>query len=164
MKEEVKAGPFAVWHYSEFPRVAAIAAGGAAEHAGIREGDILMAADGFSLLTDEGARHFAEARLGDEVRLTLGRGNKTIDALLTLGRALDSPVSRIPDGSRPRSYSGFSGNAAIDVWSADPVIESTDSTGALLLRIGNTTIRIDSRTPNARGRGRAARELHVFTW
>lgn len=113
-----------------------------------------MEADGFSLITDDGARRFAEARLGDEVRLTLGRGNKTIEVLLTLGRALDSPISRIPDGSRPRSYSGFSGNSAIDVWSTEPVIESTDSTGALLLRIGNTTVRIDSRAPNPRGRGR----------
>src|SRR4051812_10656673 len=49
-------GPLAVWHYTKYPRVFAVAAGGPAERAGIKVNDLVVAIDGVSLLTADGAR------------------------------------------------------------------------------------------------------------
>src|SRR5262249_23656001 len=80
-------GAFGVWHYDEYPRIAAVVDGSAAQRAGIRVGDILMSVDGRSLLNDEGAEHFRDLRLGDTVRLTLDRNGKSVDVDMVLGRA-----------------------------------------------------------------------------
>src|SRR5579885_1314429 len=72
-------GPAAVWQYEENPRIAVVVTGSAAERAGIRVGDHLVAVDGKSITTDEGSRRFSELRAGDSTRLTLERAGKTLD-------------------------------------------------------------------------------------
>jgi hypothetical protein len=169
----------AVWHYSEYPRVVAVAEGGSADRAGIQKNDLVLSVDGFSLLSDEGTRRFAAVKLGDEVRLTIERDAQPHEVTLTIGpsgrfgggglrgglgsggRALgDFGLRRGGGGfagggrvgrgfSDPASidvlaYTGRSGNTRVDVWGDTPVTASKDSTGALVLRIGGSTIRLRS--------------------
>ena len=134
-----------VWHYTNYPRVVAVAEGGAAQRAGIREGDVLMSVDGMSILSSEGARRFSAARLADDVRLTIDRGGKSIDVELQPRMARAGFVLR---GDRPfqepvpREYSGRVGDVTIDATSNEPVVATTDSLGMLTLRIGGTVVRI----------------------
>ena len=137
--------PLPVWHYTEYPRVVAILPDGPAERAGIREGDVLVSVEGVSILSSEGARRFSAARVAQGVRLTLERAGKSYDAELTarLGRGgmfgarggfLREPV--------PREYSGQVGTVMVDATSDEPVVATTDSLGALTLRIGSTVVRV----------------------
>ena len=135
-----------VWRYTNYPRVVAVAQGGAAESAGIREGDLVMAVDGMSILSPEGARRFSAARMADDVRLTVDRGGKSIDIELQprMGRAGfglrgDRPFFREPV---PREYNGRVGDVTIDATSNEPVVATTDSLGVLTLRIGGTVVRV----------------------
>jgi C-terminal processing protease CtpA/Prc len=121
-----------VWHYTDYPRVVAVAQGGAAERAGIREGDLLMSVDGMSILSSEGARRFSAARIADNIRLTIDRGGKSVDIELQprMGRA-----GFVLRGDRPfrepvpREYSGRVGDVTIDATSNEPVVATTDSLG-----------------------------------
>jgi membrane-associated protease RseP (regulator of RpoE activity) len=119
-----------VWHYTEYPRVVAVAPGGAAERAGIREGDVLMAVDGISILSSDGARRFSAARVADNVRLTLDRGGKSFDAELTprLGRAgFALRGDRPPREPVPREFSGRVGDVIVDATGNEPVVANDGS-------------------------------------
>ena len=54
-----------VWSYRKFPQVEAVIPGGAADSAGIREGDILRAIDGLLLVSAEGTRRMSTAAAGE---------------------------------------------------------------------------------------------------
>jgi membrane-associated protease RseP (regulator of RpoE activity) len=134
-----------VWRYTDYPRVVAIAQGGAAERAGIREGDVLMSVDGMSILSSEGARRFSAARIADNIRLTMDRGGKSFDVELQprMGRAGPGPRGdRLFREPVPREYSGRVGDVTIDATSNEPVVATTDSSGLLTLRIGGTVVRV----------------------
>ena len=134
-----------VWRYTDYPRVVAVAQGGAAERAGIREGDVLMSVDGMSILSSEGARRFSAARIADNIRLTMDRGGKSFDVELQprLGRAgLGPRGDRVFREPVPREYSGRVGDVTIDATSTEPVVATTDSLGVLTLRIGGTVVRV----------------------
>lgn len=151
------AGPQAVWHFDEYPRIAQVVAGGAAQRAGIRIGDVLLSVDGLSITTDEGSQRFSELRAGDAVHLTLDRAGKSFDADLVLNRggrggALVEP----PDANAP-NFSTHTQGTRVDVWSDARVVQSTDSTGATILRIGNTVVRLTGDASSGFGRGRGRR-------
>lgn len=135
----------AVWHYSDYPRVVAVAPGGAAERAGIREGDVLMSVDGMSILSSDGARRFSGVRLADNIRLTLDRGGKAFDVELTprFGRpGFAGRGERMAREPVPREYNGRVGDVTVDATSNEPVVATTDSLGVLTLRIGGTVVRV----------------------
>ena len=144
-------GPLATWHYNEYPRIADVVPGGPADRAGIRRGDVLMDIDGVSLLTDDGAQRFSALRAGDTVHLTLSRATKTLDLTLPLVRGRGGMAGGVfprglvippaPLEKRP-DYTGLAGKTEIEVWSASPVVVSTDSSGATILRIGETMVRL----------------------
>jgi hypothetical protein len=138
--------PAPVWHYSELPRIAAVKPGGSAAAAGVLAGDTVVLVDGLSILSSEGARRFSSARPGDRVRLTLHRAGSPVDALVTLRRPGDVSPLAAPSAQSPR-YSGEVGGAAVDVWSSVPVTASVDSTGALVIRTGSSTIRVAPTRP-----------------
>jgi len=151
-------GPLAVWHYDEYPRIAQVVAGGAAQHAGIKVGDLLMAVDGVPITTDEGSQRFSELRAGDTAHLTLDRGGKTMDIDLVLNRGGGRGGALVePPAANSPNFSTYTQNTRVDVWSDARVVESTDSTGATILRIGNTVIRLNGDTQNGFGRGRGVR-------
>jgi hypothetical protein len=132
-----------VYHYTSFPRVAAVLPNSLAEAAGIRVGDVLTSIDGLSLLTEEGSRRFAMAASGDEVRLTFERASKLIDVPLVLGQVKTGGSQHmISVGQLSGRFSGGIGNVDIDIWSDEAVNVSRDSTGAMLLRSGTTLIRV----------------------
>ena len=170
----------ATWRYTEYPRIVQVVEGSPADRAGIRVGDVLLDIDGYSILTDAGAEHFAAATAGDTIRLTIERGATTLDVSMQLGRGFGVGRGRglieggrgvvgggrglveggrgvgggrgLVGGGRGRggrgisadtpSYSTSVDNVSVDVWSEGPVRVSTDSTGATILRTGNTTIRV----------------------
>ena len=145
------AGPMAVWRYDEFPRVAAVAEGGPAARAGIRQGDLLLDIGGASLITEAGSQAFSALVAGDTATLTLERNGKSYSTTLVLGRAFGAKggMGRGPlrlDG-QPH-FSTRVGTTAIDIDSDVPVISTTDSSGATTLRVGSTTIRLrPAKTP-----------------
>ena len=133
-----------VWHYIDYPRVVAVAPGGAAERAGIREGDLIVAINGLSLLSSDGARQFSSPRMGEGVRLTVERGGKPLEVDLLPPRMARGGFGlrgeRLPREPVPRDYHASVGDATIDVASDEPVVATTDSLGVLTLRIGGTVV------------------------
>jgi membrane-associated protease RseP (regulator of RpoE activity) len=144
------AGPMAMWHYDEFPRIAAVVEGGPAARAGIRQGDLLLDVEGLSLTTDAGAQTFSALRAGDTASLTLERNGKSYNATLVLGRmgggfGRGGPLFL----DRQPHFSARVGTTAIEIDSDVPVISATDSSGTTTLRIGATTIRLRPTAPKS---------------
>lgn len=153
-----RGGAFPAWHYDEYPRVAAVADGGAAQRAGIRTGDVLISVDGLSILTDAGSERFGELRAGDTVNLTLDRNGKTINVDLVLNRGRGGGA--LPEPAAPANEPSFSTRmqgVKLDVWSDTRVVETTDSTGATVLKIGNIVVRLASASGPGVGRGSRGR-------
>ena len=144
------AGPMAVWHYDEFPRIAAVVEGSPAARAGIRRGDLLLDVGGLSLTSDAGAQAFTALRAGDSATLTLERNGKSYNATLVLGR-MGGGFGR--GGQlfldRQPHFSARVGTTAIEIDSDVPVISATDSSGTTTLRIGATTIRLRPTAPKS---------------
>ncbi|MGH9884513.1 MAG: PDZ domain-containing protein [bacterium] len=154
-------GQLQVWSYSTYPRVSALAPGGAAEGAGIRVGDVLISIDGLSLLTDDGARRFASAVTGDQVHLSFERDSKVIDVPLVLGRittARGGPVGTL-DGYLSARFEGTEGTVNLEIWSDEPVIVTRDSTGAMILRTSTMVVKLRKEDASATGiTGRGGRQ------
>jgi membrane-associated protease RseP (regulator of RpoE activity) len=150
-------GALGVWHYTDYPRVAAVMDGSAAYVAGIRAGDVLHSVDGLSLLTDEGAQHFSELRLGDPVHLTVDRNGKLVDVDLVLRRMAGRGGLARPEPVEPPSFTTRLDGVRVEVWGNARVVESTDSTGATILKIGGTVVRLAGDSPAGFGRGRGGR-------
>src|SRR5581483_1101804 len=136
--------------------IAVVVTGSAAERAGIRVGDHLVAVDGKSITTDEGSRRFSELRAGDSTRLTLERAGKTLDVSIVLGVTRGGGrggVANAASNDLP-GFVTYTPDTRVEIWSDTRVVESTDSTGATILRIGNTKIRLAPTTPGAARTGR----------
>ena len=134
--------PMPVWQYAEAPRVAAVRPGGAAALGGVAAGDTIVAVEGMSILSTGGARRFSSVRAGDRVRLTLRRDGRELDATVVLPRAGEAPPVGRTAASRPRRYAGEVAGASVEVWSASPVSVVVDSTGALVIQTGTSTVRV----------------------
>jgi membrane-associated protease RseP (regulator of RpoE activity) len=153
-------GAFGVWHYDEYPRIAAVMDGSAAQAAGIRVGDVLLSVDGQSLVTDDGAQHFGELRAGDTTHLTLDRNGKTLDVDLVLRRVMGrggAGPSLVPSPVNPPALVTRAEGILVEVWSEARVAQSRDSTGATILKIGNTVVRLAGDSPPSPARGRGGR-------
>lgn len=153
-----RGGMLSTWHYDEYPRVAAVADGSAAQRAGIRTGDVLLSVDGLSILTDAGSERFGELRAGDTVNLTLDRNGKNVNVDLVLNRGRGGGA--LPEPAAPANEPSFSTRmqgVKLDVWSDTRVVETTDSTGATVLKIGNIVVRLSSASEPGVGRGNRGR-------
>jgi len=137
------AGPMALWHYDEFPRIAAVVEGSPAARADIRQGDLLLDVGGKSLITDAGAEALSSLVAGDTATLTLERNGKSYNATIVLGRRPGmGRGGPLRFDERQPHFSARVGTTAIDIDSDVPVISTTDSGGTTTLRIGSTTIRL----------------------
>jgi len=81
------------WHFSQYPRVYSVDPQSPADRAGLERGDLLVAVDGFSLLTEEGGRRFETARPGQTVTWTVQRNNQTRSIQMTAGRRPQPPAA-----------------------------------------------------------------------
>lgn len=151
--------------YRDYPLVEAVIPGGAADSAGIREGDILKAIDGLSLLSAEGTRRMSTAVAGEVVRLSFERSSRPFDVSLKLGPSGGGTGDKqmIVTGhtvlrSSPASGAGFE----FDLWSDNPVRLAIDSTtSTITFKIGEAVLRVRippstyrDTTGTARGRGK----------
>lgn len=71
-----------VWSFRSLPKVEAVAAGGAAERAGLRPGDRIERIDGVPTVSPEGGRRFGAIKPGQRVRLDVLRGDARIPVVL----------------------------------------------------------------------------------
>ena len=133
--------PMPVWRYVDLPRVAAVRPGSAAADGGVASGDTIVAVDGMSILSANGARRFSTVRAGDRVRLTLRRDGQERDVTVALRRAGDRPSARVAAAEQP-TYSGQVAGASVAVWGPAPAAVTVDSTGALVMQIGASRVRI----------------------
>ena len=147
--------PMPVWRYVDLPRVAAVRPGSAAAVSGIMVGDTIVAVDGMSILSANGARRFSTVRAGERVRFTLKRGGEERDVTVALRRAGEPPSPRVASAGQP-AYSGQVAGASVDVWGLAPAAVTVDSTGAIVMQIGPSTVRV-SPTRDGKANAIAAR-------
>ena len=134
--------------YSERPRVTALAPGGSAERAGVLVGDTLIAVNGKSILSSEGAREFSVAHIGDNMTLTLRRDGKNVDVTITLR----TPEGRGGRGGLPADryllplrFPGQVGTMPVEVMSDTPLTVEMDPSGDLVIHVQGTTVRVHPR-------------------
>lgn len=136
-------GPTTVWTYSTYPRVLAVAPGSAAEHAGIRPGDVLHEIDGMSVLTNEAAVRFAAAADGEKITLGFERNGKPMSFPLVLGAPTfpSTSVKQIIGGYGAAHTGQFQGSVDMEFWSDVPISVVADSaTRSVTFQIGTSTI------------------------
>jgi hypothetical protein len=135
--------------YSEWPRVAALAVDGSAARAGIQVGDSLVAVNGESILTVEGARQFSGVRVGDAVTLTVRRGGRNVSVTITPsaagGRRHGGPLPAEP--ALPLRLPGQVGVTPVEVMSDSPLTVEMDPSGDLVIHVAGTTVRVHPRGP-----------------
>jgi S1-C subfamily serine protease len=77
--------------FQQPPEIAAVAPGSPADSAGITAGDTLVAVDGISVLTPDGARRFLNAPAGVALQLMLRRGGSSIRVRVVPKEPPDAP-------------------------------------------------------------------------
>ena len=76
-----------------------VVAQGPAERAGLKEGDLVVKVEGYSVLEDEGARGLARLELVEMLRLTVRRDGKDVEYVSRVDRSIVIPS--VSEGSRP---------------------------------------------------------------
>ena len=80
-------GETVVWRGQHPPKVAGVVAGGPADRAGIREGDVLLLLDGHSFVGEEGGRALGRLRPGRPLTLQYLEGGETLTTTTITPRA-----------------------------------------------------------------------------
>lgn len=90
------------WTFDTEPRILGIAAAGPADGA-LREGDFVVAIDGWLITTEDGGRRWSNVEPGERVRLKVRRDGATREVELTVGDRCpgDDPEPRTPAGDAP---------------------------------------------------------------
>ncbi len=70
------------WEMTEYPAVAEITPGGAADRAGLAPGDVITHIDGLDMKTDEAADRFLNPRDGDRLRIRYRRADEERETVL----------------------------------------------------------------------------------
>lgn len=86
----------AAHEFAALPEIAAVAPGSPADSAGIMAGDTLVAIDGHSVLTADGADRFLNAPPGVPVRITVRRAGRDLTTTLVPKEPPDSPPEHAP--------------------------------------------------------------------
>ena len=130
--------------YRDYPLVEAVIPGGAADSAGIREGDILKAIDGLSLLSAEGTRRMSNAVAGEVVRLSFERDSRPFDVSLKLGPSGGGTGDKqmtVSGHTVLRSSPTSGAGLEFDLWSDNPVHLAIDSTtSTITFKIGEAVL------------------------
>jgi len=145
-----------MWESPEIPEVSRVDSESPAGRAGIRSGDRITHVDGLSITSPEGARRFGSAEPGQKVRLTIRRGNNTLQRDVVVGtrpevraaiaatapRSPRSPLTPAPPSVRRRlRYTGQIDNVSVEVWSpGGPTIDRIGDT--MVITVGSSVVRI----------------------
>jgi hypothetical protein len=146
-------GASPVWESDEFPELSRVDAASPAGRAGLRAGDRITHIDGLSLMSREGARKFGRVRPGERVRLTVRRGDATLQRHLVVGTRPEMRASITPTAPRaPRTppppssrrqlrYTGQMDNVSVEVWSpGGPTVDRIGDT--MVITVGTSVVRI----------------------
>lgn len=133
------------WFFSEPPDVYRVEPGGAADRAGFRQGDRVLAIDGMRLDAPDGARRFSTLEPGESVRWTVSRNGREVE-LRSVVQAPRAGVADRTDTGRLR-YSGGLGPAEVEVRGAPVTVTEDPERGELVIRSADVTviIRVPSR-------------------
>jgi membrane-associated protease RseP (regulator of RpoE activity) len=145
-----------MWESPEIPEVSRVDSESPAGRAGIRSGDRITHVDGLSITSPEGARRFGSAEPGQRVRLTIKRGNNTLQRDVVVGtrpearaaiaaaapRSPRTPRTPAPPSVRRRlRYTGQIDNVSVEVWSpGGPTIDRIGDT--MVITVGTSVVRI----------------------
>jgi membrane-associated protease RseP (regulator of RpoE activity) len=142
-----------VWESDETPEIWMIASDGPAKRAGLQPGDRIIAIDGYSILSRQGARRFGSVRPGKTIHLTIKRGNATMIKVLrpvrrpevvaaiaaSVPRAPRAPLA--PSTRRELRYTGKMDNVSVQVWSAGgPTVERVGD--EMVITVAGSVVRI----------------------
>lgn len=123
----------------ERPIVARVVPGGPAARASIQAGDTILAADGKELSASELRTRLGAGPAKSSLRLLVGgaRGRSTVDLV-----AENTPLVLLNRDSVPVRYRGEYAEVTVEVLSTATPVVTRDSSGAMLVRIGEHVLRL----------------------
>ena len=123
----------------ERPIVARVTPGGPADRASIQAGDTILATDGKELSESELRSRLAAGPARTALRLLVGgvRGRSTVTVT-----AENSPIALLDRDSLPIRYRGEYAEVTVEVITPSAPVVTRDSTGAMLIRVGEHIIRL----------------------
>jgi membrane-associated protease RseP (regulator of RpoE activity) len=121
------------------PVVTQITAGGPADRASLQVGDTIIAVDGREVLAADLPKTLSSAPPGTTTKLTVGtrRGRSTVS--MTSEKA---QIQFFKGDSLPIRYRGEYAQVTVDVMTMDAPVVTRDSTGAMLIHVGQHVIRL----------------------
>jgi membrane-associated protease RseP (regulator of RpoE activity) len=122
-----------------FPVIARVLADGPAARASLAAGDTIVAVDGKEMTTAELRLKLEGMRGGDGLRLGVGTrgGRKTVSLRATSGN-----IEVLGRDSLPVRYRGEYAEVSVDVFTMAAPVVSRDSTGAMIIKVGDHVLRL----------------------
>ena len=123
----------------ERPIVARVIPGGPADRASIQARDTILAVDGKDLSAAELRTRLGAGPAKSTLRLLVGgaRGRSTVTVT-----AENSPIVLLDRDSLPVRYRGEYAEVTVEVMTKGPPVVTRDSAGAMLIRVGDSVIRL----------------------
>ena len=121
------------------PVVTQITPGGPADRASLQVGDTIVAVDGKEVLAADLPKTLSSAAPGTTMKLTVGtrRGRSTVS--MTSEKA---QIQFFKGDSLPVRYKGEFAQVTVDVMTMDAPVVTRDSSGAMLIHVGQHVIRL----------------------
>jgi C-terminal processing protease CtpA/Prc len=116
-----------------------ITPGGPADRASLQVGDTIVAVDGKEVLADDLPKTLSSAPPGTTVKLTVGTRRGRANMSVTSEKA---QIQFFKGDSLPVRYRGEFAQVTVDVMTMDAPVVTRDSTGAVLIHVGQHVIRL----------------------
>jgi hypothetical protein len=141
------------WSFTVPPEVQAVEAGGPADRAGLRPGDIILTIDALALTSEAGTERLAAMRAGQLATFSVRRGTRLIDVEVA---AMLHPVlaeaprvrgaERTPAPALPPRFAGSFGNVRVDVRGpANTSVMIAERECWMEIRSGQAVVRLELR-------------------
>lgn len=135
--------PGRLWDFEEPPEVKGIDAGGPADRAGLRAGDLLLRIDGLELTSEAGGARFSDIQPGQRVVWTVRRDGRELQIASTAeSRTAEPDLPPAPPAAAPLRFSGSVGPALVEVRGAEVSVVEMRGGRELLIRTRGNEIRV----------------------
>jgi C-terminal processing protease CtpA/Prc len=121
------------------PVITQITPGGPADRASLQVGDTILAVDGQEIPVADLSKTLSSAPAGTTVKFTVGarRGRSTVSVTSEKAR-----IEFFKGDSLPVRYTGEYAQVTVDVMTMGAPVVTRDSTGAMLIHVGQHIIRL----------------------